>query len=297
MSIHDNATAILGKSRSFEGLGANPMPKSQQVLSYDDFHDGGLNGWRPVHFDGDVPWNPVSVESDFPAPGLFMATSSDPRRSGAVANGAATFKGMSHRIAQTGGIISFAGKFYLQSGSDKAYAFSSWGIQLDIQNWNSTIRAHPTLTFAAGSGENRPQWQIANDSQVAQNITGLTNPITGSTVTSTASVTAGMNEAKWDENYIRLSLDLGNMFTTSDPAACTARYYECNINGYRFDLRGQGAGRGAESPQASTVLRYFDGGLNVGINMFRSVDATVLHPARLVATELTTTYHGQGWLA
>jgi hypothetical protein len=301
LSIHDNATAILKKAIAFEGHGSNPMPKTARVLSYDDFRDGSYNGWRPVHFNGDVPWPLVTIESDYPAPGLFLSTGYGTRQSGAVDNTTATFKGMSSRMP-TSGIISFSGKFYLQSGSAEAYAFSTWGIQMDIQNWDSSFRAHPTIAFAAGSGDSRPQWQLATDQTsidgTMANVSGV-HPIKGGTSAPTAGLTAGMNESKWDENYIRLSYDLGNLFTrkTGDSAATrTDGYYELNINGYRFDLRGQG-GNANESPQASSVARYFDGGLNIGISMARSVDPTILYPARMVATELASYYHETGWLA
>jgi hypothetical protein len=299
VSIHDNATAITRKALAFEGLGSHPMPKSSRVLSYDDFRDGTYNGWRPSHFNGDVPWPLVTIESDYPAPGLFLSTGYGTRQSGAVDNSTATFKGMSSRMP-TSGILSFSGKFYLQSGGTEAFAFSTWGMQLDIQNWDSSFRAHPQIGFAAGSGDARPQWQLADDSTSSNgalvNIAGV-HPVKGSGP-ATAGLTAGMNESKWDENYIRLSYDLGNLFSlkSGDSAASrTDGYYEVNINGFRFDLRGQG-GHAFDTPQASTVPRYFDGGLNIGCSMARSVDTTILQPARMVATELTSYYHETGWL-
>ena len=78
----------------------------------------------------------------------------------------------------------------------------------------------------------------------------------------------------------------------------TARYYEININGYRFDLRSEGAGSANRSPQAGSALSSFKGGFNFGINLYRDTTAgSKVYPVRMVAGETVGTYHETGWLA
>lgn len=300
MSIHDNATALTGRALAFEGIGATPMPKTARVLFHDRFEDGLYHGWRPVHFGGDRPYNPLSVETDYPGAGLFLATGSTPYRTNAYANGVSTYKGLSGRFPTTG-IVSFAGKFYIQSGGSNAYAFSAWNVEMDIQNWTDTLRANPQWQYANPGDGTAGRWQVKNDSASFVSIgspTGLTNPVdsTLSGVSATRSLTAGENEAKWDENYLRVSFDLGDMFSRKTTPT-TAGYYELNINGYRFDLRNEGAGRSARSTQGGTALSSFKGGLNFGISLFRATVAGNVYPARMVAGELVGTYHENGWLA
>lgn len=289
MAIHDVATALLHRSRNFEVV----MPKTGKVLFYDDFEDGKLHGWRPTHFGADVPFNPVSVETDFPAPGLFMATGSCPYRAGARSNTVSTYRGLSGQFP-TSGIVSFSGEFFIQSGGPDAYAWSAWGVDLDIQNWTNTLRAHPKWQVSNPGDGSTAQWQIADDTLTFHNIVGP-NPVNGHPSQATKGLTAGENEAKWDRNYLRVSFDLGDLFSRSTETP-SSQYYSMNLNGFEFDLRSQGAGRGKQSVQAGTALSSFAGGLNFGISLYRSTIAGAVYPARLVASQLAATYHDTGWL-
>ena len=300
MSIHDNSTALTKRYRAFEGVGTHPMGKSDRVLFADDFSDGLFHGWRPVHFGADRPFNPWSVETDYPLPGLFGATGSTPYRSNAFANTISTYKGLSGRLPTTG-IVSFSGEFAVQSGGPNAYAWSGWMLEMDIQNWTDTVRANPQWQCANPGDGTAARWQIKNDSASFQSIgssTGLINPVDPllSGVSATKSLTGGENEAKWDINYVRISFDLGDLFSVKS-APTTAGYYEININGYRFDLRAEGAGRSARSPQGGSAISSFKGGLNFGISLFRSTSAGNVYPARIVAGGLVGTYHENGWLS
>lgn len=298
--ISDNTTLLTGKALAFEGLGADPMPKSQRVLFHDDFSDGKFHGWRPAHIGGDRPFNPLSVETDYPCAGLFMATGSTPYRASAFANTVSTYKGLTGRFP-TSGILSYAGLFAVQSGGPDAYAFSAWGLEMDIQNFSDTKRANPQWQCANPGDGNAARWQIKKDDTsfvsvgTAGAIVNPTNPAL-SGVSATRGLTAGENEAKWDINYIRVSFDLGDLFSiTSGPTS--ARYYEMNINGYRFDNRGEGAGSGSRSTQGGSALSSFRGGLNFGINLYRTTVAGNVYPARLIAGGLTSTWHEEGWLS
>lgn len=300
-SIADTSTLLTGRSLAFEGVGSNPMPKSQRVLFHDNFDDGGFHGWRPVHIGGDRPFNPLSVETDYPGSGLFLATGSTPYRASAFANTCSTYKGLTGRFPTTG-IVSFAGKFYVQSGGPDAYAFSAWGVEMDIQNFTDSFRANPQWQCANPGDGTAARWQIKKDdaSFVSVGTAGsVQNPINPalSGVSATKGLTAGENENKWDENYIRVSFDLGNLFSISSGTP-TAQYYEMNINGYRFDHRAEGAGRSARSTQGGSALSSFKGGLNFGINLFRSTAAGNVYPARMIAGELVATYHtaAEAWL-
>lgn len=298
--ISDNTTLLTGKALALEGVGANPMPKSSRVLFHDKFDDGGFHGWRPAHIGGDRPFNPLSVESDYPGAGLFMATGSTPYRASAFANTVSTYKGLTGRFPTTG-IVSFAGRFYVQSGGPDAYAFSAWGVEMDIQNFTDTKRANPQWQAVNPGDSQAARWQIKKDDAsfvsvgTAGSVVNPTNPAL-SGVTATRGLTAGENEAKWDENYIRVSFDLGDLFSITS-GSTTARYYEMNINGYRFDNRSEGAGSGSRSTQSGSPLASFRGGLNFGINLYRATIAGNVYPARMIAGELVGTYHESGWLA
>lgn len=297
--ISDNTTLLTGKALALEGVGTNPMPKSSRVLFHDKFDDGGFHGWRPAHIGADRPFNPLSVETDYPGAGLFLATGSTPYRASAFANTCSTYRGLSGRLPTTG-IVSFAGKFYVQSGGPDAYAFSAWGLELDIQNYSDSLRANPQWQFANPGDGSAGRWQIKKDDAsfvsvgTAGSVVNPTNPSL-SGASATKGLTAGENEAKWDENYIRVSFDLGNLFSITSGTP-TSSYYEMNINGYRFDCRNEGAGRGMRSTQGGTALSSFRGGLNFGINLYRATIAGNVFPARLIAGELVGTYHESGWL-
>lgn len=299
-SLFDTTTALVGKSLAFEGLGVKPMTKSSRVLFHDTFEDGLFHGWRPVHVGGDVPWNPLSVETEFPAPGLFLATGSTPYRANATANSGTTFKGLSGRFPTTG-IVSFAGKFYIQSGGPGAGAAAYWSVMMDIQNWTDTLRVMPAWQLDIASGGGPARWTIRkNDGSftpvgAAGSVQNPADPALSGT-NATVRLTGGENEAKWDENYLRVSYDLGDLFSRNS-GATTARYYEMNINGYRFDLRADGVESGTTTPQAGTSLSSFRGGLNFGINVFRSTAAGTVYPARMIAGDLTAVWHDEGWLA
>lgn len=300
MGLAKDATLLTKRFRAFEDLGAGHMPKSDRVLFADDFSDGLLHGWRPVHFGGDRPFSPLSVETDYPMPGLFMATGSTPYRSNAWANTVSTYKGLSGRLP-TSGIVSFSGEFAIQSGGPGAGAWDSWTVEMDIQNWTDTLRATPVWKCANPGDGTSPRWQIIDDTQTFHSIgspTGLVNPVDSalSGVSATKSIVGGENEAKWDINYVRVSFDLGDMFALK-AAPTTAQYYEININGFRFDLRAEGAGRASRSPQAGSLLASFKGGLNFGLSLYRSTAAGAIYPARLIAGALVGTYHESGWLA
>jgi hypothetical protein len=300
VTIHNVATALTGKALAFEGIGTNPMPKSDRVLFHDRFEDGGYHGWRPVHFGADRPFNPLSVETDYPGAGLFLATGSTPYRASAFANTCSTYKGLTGRFPTTG-IVSFAGKFYVQSGGPNGYAFSAWGVEMDIQNFSDSLRANPNWQCANPGDDTGARWQVKKDdaSFVSVGTAGsIVNPTNSALSGSSATkgLTGGENEAKWDENYIRVSFDLGNMFSITSGTP-TTQYYEMNINGYRFDHRSEGAGRSQRSTQGGSSLASFRGGLNFGINLFRATIAGNVYPARLIAGELVGTYHTSGWLA
>lgn len=298
--ISDNTTLLTGKALSFEGVGANPMPKSSRVLFADTFDDGLYHGWRHTHFGGDVPFNPVSVERDYPIAGLHLATSSTPYRSGAVGGNVSSWKGLSGRFPTTG-LISFAGLFAMQSGGPTGYAWSSWALEMDIQNWTDTKRSNPRFQCSNPGDGSAPRWQIRNDSSTLVSIgaaTSMPNPVNSalSGVSATKSLTGGENENKWDINYVRVTFDLGNLMSITSGTQ-TSQYYELNINGYRFDLRSQLGGAANRSTQGGSAISTFKGGLNFGIDLNR--DTTVggkAYPARLVAGELTATYHETGWL-
>ena len=276
------------------GLGVvqSRMPAADMVLFHDDFSDGKMHGWRPTHFGSDVPQSPVSVEQEYPMPGLFLATGSTPYRSDALANTSSSWKGLSGRFPQTG-IVSFGGLFAVQSGGPGSYAFDTWALAMDIQNFKSTLRGSPQWAVIAQTYPSRPQVVLYDETLTQHTVTGLTNPVSGSTVSSTQYLVAGGNEAKWDINYLRVSYDLGNLFTAD--AGLTAKYYELNINGYRFDLRTQGHDT-SFAPQGGTELEDFGGGMNFGVLLSRSATPGSVRPARLTAGDLRATYHETGWL-
>lgn len=280
--------SVLDRVHAFDSI-----PAASMTLFHDQFDDGRLHGWRPVHYSADAPSMPVSVETDYPFPGLFLATPDTTYRSNALGNRVSTWKGLSGRFPSTG-ILSFAALVAVQSAGT-ARTWTNWALMLDIQNWRDTQRATPTWLCAdQGTWPARPQLQIADDSGTYHNVTGLTNPVSGSSVSSTQFLFAGDNEAKWDINYLRVSYDLGNLFTAD--SGLTSNYYEVNLNGYRMDLRSQGVGRGAyNAPQTGGHITSFGGGVNAGIQLARSSAST--NAARLVAGDLKLTYHANGWLS
>lgn len=270
------------------------LPPADLVLMHDKFDDGLFHGWRPTHFGADVPGSPISVETDYPFAGLFLATPDNPYRSIANGNRVSTWKGLSGRFPATG-ILSVSALVAVQSAGPSVRTWTNFGLLLDIQNWHDTQRATPTWLCADGGAyPARPQLQIADDSGTYHSVTGLTNPVTGSTVSSTQFLWAGDNEAKWVVNYVRHSYDLGNLFTAD--SGLTSRYYESCLNGYRFDLRSQGFGKGAyNAPQTGATAYSFGGGLNVGVQLNKSSSAN--NAARMVVGDIKLTYHAQGWLS
>lgn len=272
----------------------DPIPAASLTLMHDTFEDGLFHGWRPSHFSADVPSSPISVETDYPFPGLYLATPDTAYRANAGANRVSTWKGLSGRFPTTG-ILSLSALCAVQSAGPSGRTWTNWGLLLDIQNWRDTQRATPTWNCTdQGGWPNRAQMQILDDAGAAHNVTGVTNPVSGSTVSSTQYLWGGDNEGKWDVNYLRVSYDLGNLFTAD--SGLTSNYYEANLNGYRLDLRSQGFGRGAyNAPQTGSHATSFGGGLNCGVQLGRNSTAT--GAARLIVGDLKLTYHQTGWLS
>lgn len=285
--LAQDATA-LGRLHEFDSI-----PAASMTLFHDQFDDGLLHGWRPVHFNGDSPGMPISVETDYPMPGLLLATPDTTYRSNAVGNRVSTWKGISGRFPTTG-ILSLSALVAVQSAGT-GRTWTNWGLLMDLQNWRDTQRATPAWLCAdQGAWPSRPQMQIVDDAGAYHSVTGVTNPVSGSTVSSSQYLFAGDNEGKWDINYLRVSYDLGNLFTAD--SGLTSRYYEANLNGYKLDLRGQGFGRGAyNAPQTGSNVASFAGGLNIGVQVARTSAST--NAARLIAGDLKLTYHQSGWLA
>lgn len=300
MSIHDNATSLLGRFRALEGFGVKPMPKTSEVLFADDFSDG-LSGWNPNMVGGDTPLQPVT-RSSYPVPGMRLATGSayNPASAGCVA-----YKRLAH--LRPGGILSLSIEYAITSETAAAQ-WSAYAIGFDLQNWDGSFRAQPGLQVVPTATSAKAQ--LIDNTQTPHDIADIPNPITGSTVTSTQYLFAGENENKGNRNYLRLSYDLGNLLVANgsqnNPATgapwaladISARYYECNINGYRFDLRATQTTNppywGKQTPQAGTVIASFNGGCNAGIQLFQATSAT--GAAVMTVTGAVMTYHEAGWL-
>lgn len=319
MTIHDNATAVMGRHREIEQAHPNGMPKAAQtiIVAVDTFADG-FCGYDPTHFSGSVPQNGLFLASH-PVNGLGLATGSvyHPRTQQVAAykrltstlnTALSTFSGKT-------GIISVSCEYAIMCETD-ARQWSAFGPEFDIQNYDSSFRAHPAWKWASqGIGvSSSPQLKIADDSQSMHNITNIANPITGSTVSTTAGLLAGENQNKANLNYIRCSFDLGNLMiangSQNNPATgapwvdadITARYHSVNINGFPFDLRTTQTtnppGRGKQSPQTgggAAVLGSFGGGLNVGFTL--SQDPAATGAASLFVNSVVVTYSVQDWLS
>lgn len=294
--VASDKVLLTGHALAMEGVGVDPMPPSSRVLFHDTFEDGLYHGWRPVHMGGDRPFNPVSVETDYPFAGLFMATGSGPYRSGAFANGVSTYKGLSGRLP-TAGVISLAARVAVTSARTDELAYDSWTMEMDIQNYTNTQRCAPVFACANPSDGNAPRWRIIKDDLSMATVgaaDGTVNPVDSSLSGTAATrwLTVGENEQKWNQNYMRVSFDLGDLFTTKSTP--TARYYEMSINGFRFDLRGEGAGHAGRSPQTGGLISPFGGGLNFGFSLYGNPETA--GPARMVIGEITAFYHEEGWL-
>lgn len=264
-------TASRGIARNMDDLATNG-----RVLFHSTF-DTGFEGWRD-HFDGFRPYPPVSLTSYPVVSGrhaLLLSTGDDPYDAASGANDASTYKNLSQY--RDTGLVSFSGYFAV-AGHGGAFAWQTWGIGFDVQKWNNSSRGFFQMrcmdTNAQGVDTELPNWVIRND-------TGDWTPVGGSWG-ATRGITAGENEAKWNFNYIRLTLDLS-------ANGGLGGYYSCQINHREFDLAGLGAGHATEPPQMGSPIDSFSGGLNCGIFVNRRWRTPSLGAAQVVADELLCT--------
>ncbi|AXQ62862.1 hypothetical protein SEA_ANGELIQUE_31 [Gordonia phage Angelique] len=243
------------------------------VLFHSTFDDG-FDGWRD-HYGAFEPRPPIGLTSYPVMAGkhaLKISTGDVPYRANAISNGSGTYKNLSqyHGVS---GLVSLSAWLCVGSGVD-SYAWGNFGLGFDIQKWDNSTRGFFKATCVNPStGEDDRRWVLTNDSD-----SYVTIPNSGDSV----GVTSGQNENKFNFDYVRLTVDLA-------AASGLGGYHELQVNNRVFDLRGLGAGRGAQTPQAGTPSADYRGGFNAGLFLARSGKYPERYPSWLVADEIVCT--------
>lgn len=285
---------------------AAPMPASAAVLFSDTFEDGLLHGWMPSHFGGDLPQMPLSVTWE-PDAGLLLATGSiyNP-----LTSQCAAYKRLTPPWAT--GIVSLS-VWYTLLDEIAAGQASTYTLELDIQNADSSFRAHPAMQISNPGDGTSYVIKVADDTQTFHTVAQVASPSTGSTSTTLKGFTPGMNENKGNQGYARLSFLLGNLFQASSgvnnpgtgnpwvDADITAHYYEIALGQARVDMRAtqtSDPGRGKTNTQGGSLIASFSSGFNAGVTVSQSSTAT--GAAQMLVTKAELTMHpltaGKGWL-
>lgn len=277
MASNSVFAALAQEQTQSRGLARNMDKRVQsgKTLFHCDFNDG-FQGWRD-HYGDTTPQPPISLTS-YPVfdgkQALKLSTGDAPAIDGERPSaGTSTYKNLSRYNED--GLLSFSGFFTTMSGR-QALAWSSWGIGVDTQYWDSSGRGFPKL-ICRDDAELGPAWFITSN-------TGSQILIPGTRGFAGTNVTHGENENKFNFSYVRLTIEP------------SGNYVEAQLNHRVFDLRGLGGGRGLQEPQGGNIDltsrgRYanYSGGQNAGIFLSASTINPNAYPAALICDELLFT--------
>jgi len=229
------------------------------VLFHSDFSGPTFDGWRD--HQGAYSQTSTTGLTRYPvhsgSHALQISTGAVPFQSGLLSQSTSTYRNMS--MVREGGLVSYSGWFAHAGDADAAsggagVAYSSWGLDLDVQSWDSASRAfyHLYVTDTVHPSGS-PELVLMPNGPSAQPVV----------LEDSINVVAGENEGKWNWNYLRLTVDLsGNGGRGS--------YVEAQCNHRTFDLRGLGVDP-TEPPQQGSAQASFAGGFNTGISLGRSL--------------------------
>ncbi|QBX55871.1 hypothetical protein EXE58_10645 [Nocardioides seonyuensis] len=226
------------------------------ILFHSDFSGPSFDGWRD--HQGSYSQTPTVGLTRYPihsgTHSLQLSTGAVPYQPGLLSNTTSTYRNMS--MVRESGLLSFSGWFAHAGDADVegsgGMAYSAWGLDLDVQAWDSTSRAfYHFYVVDTGHPSGSPELAlIPNDGW---------DPVV---LPDSLHSVAGENEAKWNWNYLRLTVDLsGNGGRGS--------YVEAQCNHKVFDLRGLRVDP-SHAPQAGSAQASFAGGLNAGVTLGRS---------------------------
>lgn len=219
------------------------------VIDYSTFDGGSLDGFAPQHWDGYEPVVPISTTTYPTRSGSHALMMPLGDRPYSVAEGRKKQGAWSTAIKRLSnyreaGLKSISAHIAIGSGgTQNAPGWSNWGVGLDIQRQNNSTRGFFKAECLYDPANGTTAWYITNNS-------GSRVKVPGSDLSF-----IGENENKVNYGYVRLTID-----ESADSGK--GGYYELQVNSRVFDLRGLGAGRGQQAPQAGNWLADYRGGFN-----------------------------------
>lgn len=260
-----------------------------KVINYDTFEGGRFNGWVN-HVGYATPYPPIGLTKHVAWGGsdtsLHLSTAT---RDHPIVNNRHTSTSTYKRCTRPhdGGLVSFSAMIAIAgdgSLSDLILPFSSWGICIDSQRldnaWRSFFQVQYVEQGFAADGVTRlqPAWEVRAINKADGSRAGVLIP-------GSAGTAAGLNERKWNPNYVRLTVDF-------DGDGGHGTYYEFQVNDSVFDLRNilppeQDA---RDHILENTTWDDFRGGFNSGLLLSRSNINPDYRNVEMAAGQCLTTF-------
>lgn len=221
-----------------------------KLVDYCTFDGGSLQGWAAQHWDYYSPVVGIGTTTRVSLDGHALYIP--------LADRAATMNTAGEKKIQgsTGtalkrlvnyhphGLKSFSAFIATGSGGTaNEPAWSAWTLGMDIQRVDNSTRGFFKAVHKYDDAANATAWYVSNDSGRLIKVPGSDSAFTGE------------NENKLNFDYVRLTID-------EDANGGTGGYYELQVGAKVFDLRGLGAGRGTQLPQAGDWMADYRAGCN-----------------------------------
>lgn len=226
-----------------------------KVVDYCTFAGGSLQGWAAQHWDYYSPVLGISTTTRISLDGhcLYMPLADRPVTP--TTNGEKKLQGSWGTALKRlvnyhpHGLKSFSAFIATGSGGNaNEPAWAAWTFGMDIQRADNSTRGFFKAVHKYDEATGATVWYVSSDSGRLIKIPGSESAYTGE------------NENKLNLDYVRLTID-------EDANNGTGGYYELQVGAKLFDLRGLGAGRGKQEPQAGDWLADYRGGCNPLIAM------------------------------
>lgn len=236
----------LGSEQDAAGL----LAARGKAVDYCTFADGSLEGWAAQHWDYYSPVVAVSTTTRVSLDGhclylpladrpATMNTAGEKRIQGSWGTALKRLVNFHPR-----GLKSFSAFIAVGSGGTaNEPAWSAWTFGMDIQKADNSTRGFYKAINKYDDATGTTAWYITNNTSRLIKIPGSESAFTGE------------NENKLNFDYVRLTID-------EDANGGTGGYFELQVGSKTFDLRGLGAGRGEQVPQAGDWMADYRAGCN-----------------------------------
>lgn len=221
-----------------------------KLVDYCTFDQGSLQGWAAQHWDYYSPVLGISTTTRVSLDGHCLYMPLADRPAPVPAAGEKRIQGSTGTALKRlvnyhpRGLKSFSAFIATGSGGNaNEPAWAAWTFGMDIQRADNSTRGFFKAVHKYDESTGATVWYLSSDTSRLIKIPGSESAYTGE------------NENKLNFDYVRLTID-------EDANGGAGGYYELQVGAKVFDLRGLGAGRGKQEPQAGDWMADYRGGCN-----------------------------------